>query len=105
MAKQYEFPPIVVITYCDPETLEDVFAGIATYEWIVFTSSNGVKCFCDLFFKHFKDMRSFERMRIACIGRFTAYAVERYHLQVDVTLRESVAEDFAAFFYRSSDFG
>ena len=94
-AEPIEMPLVEVTTYCDPNTLEDVFAEISSYEWIVFTSVNGVKCFFDFFFKSFKDIRCIGGMRIACIGKSTAMEIEKFHLQVDLMSGESGAEDLA----------
>ena len=38
-----ELPFIKVEPDFDPQTLSEILAGIAVYEWIIFTSSNGVK--------------------------------------------------------------
>lgn len=83
-AEVIEIPLIEVKPYIEKETTIDVFSDIATYEWIVFTSANGVRYFMDLFFRAFKDIRSFGPMRIACLGDATAKAFEPYHLEVDL---------------------
>jgi uroporphyrinogen III methyltransferase / synthase len=62
------------------------------YDWVVFTSPNGVTAFFDLFFKLYDDARSLGNARIAAIGPGTAKRVKDFHLAVDLQPEESVAE-------------
>src|SRR6266545_4442832 len=63
------------------------------YDWIVFTSANGVEAFFDIFFKLYDDSREIGGARIAVIGPATAQRVKDFHLHVDLQPKESVAED------------
>jgi uroporphyrinogen-III synthase len=67
-----------------PQLITEILAGIAIYEWIIFTSVNGVKCFFDLFYKAFDDIRCLGPMRIAAVGSATAREIESHHLKVDL---------------------
>jgi uroporphyrinogen III methyltransferase/synthase len=68
------------------------------YEWIIFTSANGVK----YFFKRLKilgkDFREFKRIRLAAIGEATAGKIRELGLSVNYVpekfVAESIAEDF-----------
>jgi uroporphyrinogen III methyltransferase/synthase len=62
------------------------------YDWVVFTSPNGVTAFFDLFFKLYDDARALGNARIAAIGPGTAKRVKDFHLAVDLQPEESVAE-------------
>jgi uroporphyrinogen III methyltransferase/synthase len=62
------------------------------YEWIVFTSANGVEAFFDIFFKLYDDAREIGAVRIAAIGPATAQRVKDFHLHVDLQPDEFVAE-------------
>ncbi len=55
-----------------------------TYEWIVFTSPNGVDAFFKMFDKLFNDARSIGGARIACVGPGTAEKVKERRLAVDL---------------------
>ena len=55
-----------------------------TYDWIVFTSPNGVDAFFAMFDKLYQDARSIGGARIACIGPGTAEKVRARHLAVDL---------------------
>ncbi len=62
------------------------------YDWIVFTSPNGVDAFFELFFKLYKDARSIGGARIAAVGPGTQKKIESYHLSVDLLPEKYVAE-------------
>ena len=62
------------------------------YDWIVFTSANGVEAFFDIFFKLYEDAREIGGARIAAIGPATAQRVKDFHLHVDLQPDEFVAE-------------
>jgi uroporphyrinogen III methyltransferase/synthase len=63
-----------------------------TYDWIVFTSPNGVDAFFEMFFKLYDDAREIGAAKIAAIGPATAQRVRDCHLHVDVQPDEFVAE-------------
>lgn len=71
------------------------------YDWIVFTSPNGVDSFFDIFFKLYKDARSIGGAKIAVIGPGTQKAVEKYHLAVDLLPERFVAEGLVEKFVES----
>ncbi len=70
------------------ELVQDAHA----YDWIVFTSPNGVTAFFDLFFKLYNDAREIGGAKIAAIGPATAQRVKDFHLHVDLQPNEFVAE-------------
>lgn len=79
-----ELPFISVESKFDPQRVSEVFAGIAVYEWIIFTSANGVQHFFELFYKAFNDIRCLGPMRIAAVGAATAREIEKHKLMVDL---------------------
>jgi uroporphyrinogen-III synthase len=88
-AEVITLPLITIESTVKPEQCVDVFGGIATYSWVVFSSSNGVNAFFEAFFRAFKDIRSFGPARIACVGKQTAAEVANYHLEVELIPEES----------------
>ncbi len=94
-AEVLELPLIRVEQDSNRETLAEIFAEIAVYDWIVFTSVNGVRHFFDYFFRAFQDLRCLGPMRIAAIGQATAGELQKFHLQVDVLPEKAVSESLA----------
>ena len=74
-AEVVELPLIQVSKDVNLHTLNEVFQEIGGYEWIVFTSVNGVKYFFEEFHRVYDDIRAFGLMRIAVVGEATAAAV------------------------------
>ena len=83
------------------EDLVDALLELNSYDWLVFTSPNGVTTFFDYFFRQFHDMRDIGGARIAAVGPATAQKLKELHLQVDLmpdeALATSVAEAFGKF--------
>jgi len=63
-----------------------------TYDWLVFTSPNGVEKFFDAFFAVFPDARSLGNPRIAAIGPGTAKKIAEYRITTDLLPERFVAE-------------
>ncbi len=73
------------------------------YDWIIFTSPNGVTAFFDLFYKLYDDAREIGGVRIAAIGPATAQRVRDFHLKVDLQPDEFVAEAVVKEFRKQGD--
>jgi len=84
-AEVIELPFIKIQPEFDGTRVSEVFAGIAVYEWIIFTSANGVKVFFDLFYKAYDDIRCLGPMRIAAVGAATTAEIQKHRLKVDFT--------------------
>jgi uroporphyrinogen III methyltransferase/synthase len=71
------------------------------YDWLIFTSANGVTKFFEYFFKQFHDMRDIGGVRIAAVGPATANKLKELHLQVDLmpdeALGAKIAKEFNKF--------
>jgi len=87
-----ELPTIRVEPPKDLREFGELVAYAHSYDWLVFTSPNGVEAFFDMFFKLYKDARELGGVRIAAIGPATAAKVREYHFAVDVQPEEFVAE-------------
>ncbi|TVP78605.1 MAG: uroporphyrinogen-III C-methyltransferase [Puniceicoccaceae bacterium] len=94
-AEVIELPFISVQQHFDEKLVSEVFAGIAVYEWIIFTSANGVKHFFDLFYKAYDDIRCLGPMRIAAVGAATAREIHKHKLKVDLIPRKANADALA----------
>jgi len=94
-AEVLDLPLIEIQPSEDRKLIAEVFAGIATYEWVVFTSANGARFFMEFFFRAYNDIRSFGPMRIACVGESTAEVFKKYKLDVELIAKDSTAESLA----------
>jgi uroporphyrinogen III methyltransferase/synthase len=70
-------------------------AHVARYDWIAFSSANGVRAFLDRLLATGRDMRALGKAELAAIGPGTADELARYHLQADVVPDEFRAESLA----------
>jgi uroporphyrinogen III methyltransferase/synthase len=88
-----EIPTIRTAEPDNKSLLKDAFSQLGSYEWIVFTSPNGVEWFFSWFFKVFKDIRAIGGAKIAAVGPATARKLEDYHLQIDAMPRKYVTDE------------
>ncbi len=91
-AEALVFPTIAIAPPVDPAPLDRVAASAATYDWVVFTSSNGVRTFFARFAALGRDIRELAGVRLAAIGPETAAELERRLLRPAVVPREFRAE-------------
>jgi len=91
-ADVFELPTIRIEPPTDLLEFGELVRDSHTYEWIVFTSPNGVTAFFEMFFKLYDDVRSIGGAKIAAIGPATAAKVREYHITVDLQPEEYVAE-------------
>jgi uroporphyrinogen-III synthase len=82
-AEVVELPLITISKEIDKHTLHDVLSELGSYDWIVFTSANGVRFFLDEFYRIYDDVRSLGLLRFAAIGDTTAKAITEQHLRVE----------------------
>ena len=87
-----ELPTIRIEPPGDLREFAELVQDAHVYDWIVFTSANGVDAFFDIFFKLYNDAREIGGARIAAIGPATAQRVKDFHLHVDLQPEESVAD-------------
>ena len=92
-----EMPAIEIQAPADAAPLDRAIAELASYDWLIFTSANGVKFFLDRLDRSAADLRSL-RAKICAIGPATRAAVEALHLKVDLMGKEYVAEGLLAAF-------
>lgn len=100
-AEVLEIPTIKIEPPTDSKPLMDAILGLGHYNWLVFTSPNGVDAFFETFFKAFDDLRDLGGARIAAVGPATAAKLKELHLRVDVMperyLTSEIADALCAF--------
>jgi uroporphyrinogen III methyltransferase/synthase len=80
----------------DWQLVDAAIAALARFDWVVFSSANGVDAFLGRLLAGGRDLRALGAVRLAAIGPGTADALARYHLLADVVPGEYRAEALAA---------
>ncbi len=93
-----EIPAIKGVDPDNKESFVDALLALNSYDWLVFTSANGVTTFFDLFFRRFQDLRDIGGAKIAAVGPATAAKLRELHLQVDLMPEEYIGTKIAAAF-------
>ncbi|HEX4667794.1 MAG TPA: uroporphyrinogen-III C-methyltransferase [Chthoniobacterales bacterium] len=102
-AEVLELPTIRIEPPSDLRAFAELVQDAHGYDWIVFTSPNGVSAFFEMFYKLYDDARDIGGARIAAIGPATAQRVRDFHLKVDLQPDEFVAEAVVREFKKEGD--
>ncbi len=104
-AETIELPVISLAAPQDTGPLDEAISRLEHFDWILFTSVNGVRFFLERLDASSGDLRKV-RAKLCAIGPATRRAVEALHLKVDLMpeeyVAESVAEAFAKFDLRGT---
>lgn len=76
--------------------LDRAIERLAEFDWLVFTSGNGVRYFVDRLDALGLDLRAIGHLKLAAIGPTTAEALARLRLKADLVPREFRSEALAA---------
>ena len=90
-----ELPLIKVSKDINLDTLAEVLQEFGAYEWVIFTSVNGVKFFFEEFIRVHEDIRALGLVRIAAVGEATAAALRELRLRVDLQPKKASGEELA----------
>jgi uroporphyrinogen III methyltransferase/synthase len=83
-AEPVEFPTIRVVPPEDWTDLDRAISKIGSYDWIIFTSVNGVRFFKERLWAAGKDVRALNGARVCAIGPRTADAVRQLGISPDL---------------------
>ncbi len=97
-----ELPTIRIEHPEDHQSFAELVTHAHEYNWLVFTSPNGVERFFDAFFSSYPDARSLGNPRIAAIGNGTAKKIQEYRFAVDLIPERFVAEGLIDAFKKES---
>jgi len=79
-----EFPTIRIEPPAETQPLYDAVANLGGYDWVIFTSPNGVESFFDCLLETGSDARRFGSVNICSIGPSTAAQLSSYGLTADL---------------------
>jgi uroporphyrinogen III methyltransferase/synthase len=91
-AEAIEFPTIQTVPPDNFDELDGCMERLDRYDWLIFTSVNGVHYFMDRLTENGRDVRDLKGLKICAIGPKTADAVRTFHLKVDYVPKEFLAE-------------
>jgi uroporphyrinogen III methyltransferase / synthase len=99
-AHAIHFPTIKIIPPEDLNELDNAINRLDTYNWIIFTSANGVQYFLERLSEQNKDIRELKGIKICCIGPATAEQITKRGIKVDLVpehyISEGILKSFAA---------
>ncbi len=90
-----ELPTIRVGPPSEREPMIEALAALGEYDWVVFTSINGVNAFFGGLLAAFEDIRCIGNLRIAAVGSATAARIREFHVRVDAIPEEYVGSAIA----------
>lgn len=85
-------PAIRIEPPTDWAAVDAELAHLGRYDWLVFSSANGVRMFLDRLLATGRDTRALGKAEIAAIGPGTAEELARYHIKADIVPDEFKAE-------------
>lgn len=91
-AEVIEFPTIKIVPPENCGELDAAIDKIESYNWLIFTSANGVKFFFKRFFERERDIRDLKGIKICSIGEKTASFIKSYGIKVDLVPEQFSAE-------------
>jgi uroporphyrinogen III methyltransferase/synthase len=91
-AEIIEFPTIEIVPPKSYDELDKSIDKIEIYDWLIFTSRNGVNYFLKRFFEKDRDIRDLKGIKICAIGTKTAKEIKKYGIKINLIPEEFHAE-------------
>jgi uroporphyrinogen III methyltransferase/synthase len=88
-------PAIEISPPDDAGPLDRAIAELGAFDWVVFSSANGVEAFMEALLSRSLDARALGSARLAAIGPATAQRLAEFHLRVDIQPDDYRAEALA----------
>ena len=102
-ARVIQAPCIEIQPPPDLTPLHKALNHLSSFDWMIFTSVNGVQRFFEALFSHGLDVRSLGGVKIACIGTATAQALRHRGFTADLIPPRFVAESLIDCFRQEVD--
>ena len=97
-ATVYECPTIAIIPPEETVELDAALDALSSFDWLVLTSTNAVRFFCQRLAARGLDCRALGRCRVAAVGPKTAAAIREYGIIPDLVPADYKAEGVIAAF-------
>jgi uroporphyrinogen III methyltransferase/synthase len=95
-AEVWEFPTIEIASPVDWTAFDAALDSLNQFQWIIFTSVNGVRAFFERLRNRQMDVRNLYGIKICAIGPKTRECLEKYGLNIEYVPEEYVAEAVVA---------
>lgn len=89
------YPVIEIHPPPEPERLSQAASAVHEYDWVLFTSANGVDAFFAALNEQGLDARRLAQCRVGVIGPRTSKALEAYGIRADLMAPEFIGEGLA----------
>ncbi|MEH1938640.1 MAG: uroporphyrinogen-III C-methyltransferase [Nostoc sp.] len=93
-----EMPTLEIGPPSSWETLDNAIAHLSDFDWLIFTSTNGIDYFFERLIAQGKDTRALAGVKIAVVGEKTAHSLKQRSLQADFIppnfIADSLVENF-----------
>jgi uroporphyrinogen III methyltransferase/synthase len=99
-AEILQFPTIEIVPPESWAELDTTIENIHSYDWLIFTSTNGVKYFFSRLFEKGVDIRELKGLKVCAIGRKTRDSINAFGIKVDLVPEEFRAEGLIEAFIR-----
>ncbi len=87
-----QLPTIIIEPKLHTQEVKEMYSQLSAYDWIIFTSTNGVELFFRGLREYHGDIRTLGNARICAIGSATKKALEDRYLHVELMPEEHVGE-------------
>jgi uroporphyrinogen III methyltransferase/synthase len=94
-AEALEFAAIKIVEPTSYESLDKALAGLSSFEWIIFTSTNTVGAVWERLREAGKDARALARLRVAAVGPATSDALRTHGIEPDLVPETFISESLA----------
>ncbi len=101
-AEVVQFSTVEIVPPQSWEGLDGCIEGISSYDWVIFTSANGVRYFFRRLFEKGVDIRDLKGLKICAIGAKTAGEIRKFGLKVDLVPEEFRAEGLIEAFTKAA---
>jgi uroporphyrinogen III methyltransferase / synthase len=91
-AEIIQFSTIEIVPPENWDELDRAIEAIESYDWMIFTSSNGVRYFFSRLFEKDRDIRELKGLKICAIGTKTAASIMKFGIKVDLVPESFNAE-------------
>jgi uroporphyrinogen III methyltransferase / synthase len=104
-AEVIQFPTIEIMPPESWDELDRAIDSVEKYNWLIFTSANGVRFFFSRLFDRDRDIRELKGISICAVGSKTAAPIRKLGIKVDLIPDSFNAEGLIDAFTREGKFG